>query len=71
VSLVGTKLGRAYHLSSCRLVRASWLMHKVTWSTPQEAVDAGRRPCRVCKPPQSQWGTYPGTFQPDDRYSTS
>jgi hypothetical protein len=53
--LFGTKSGKAYHRASCPFIRASWRRHKTTWATPEDAALAGRRACRVCRPPVTSW----------------
>jgi hypothetical protein len=40
-----------YHRQSCKKVRKIDPLIKVIYNSPKEALEAGKRPCPVCKPP--------------------
>ena len=45
---VGTPTGGAFHLETCHHVRDK--PNLVRWKTRQDAINAGRQPCKNCKP---------------------
>ena len=47
---VGSSESDVFHLPSCRYVDQILPENKITFSTRQEAIDAGYRACLVCKP---------------------
>lgn len=47
---VASKNSKIFHLPSCKWAKRISEKNRVYLATYQEAIDSGRRPCRVCKP---------------------
>jgi hypothetical protein len=47
---VASKSSSVFHRSECRWVRNIAARNRVTYATRAEAVQAGKRPCKTCKP---------------------
>ena len=48
---VSSKYSVYYHKQSCKKVRKIDPLIKVIYNSPKEALEAGKRPCSLCKPP--------------------
>jgi hypothetical protein len=48
---VSSKYSMWYHKPTCKKAMKIDPLIKVTYKTAKEALDAGKQPCRVCKPP--------------------
>jgi methylphosphotriester-DNA--protein-cysteine methyltransferase len=48
---VSSKYSVYYHKQSCKKARKIDPLIKVIYNSPKEALEAGKRPCPVCKPP--------------------
>ncbi len=48
---VSSKYSVYYHRQSCKKVRKIDPLIKVIYTSPKEALEAGKRPCSLCKPP--------------------
>jgi hypothetical protein len=54
---VSSKYSVYYHRQSCKKVRRIDPLIKVIYNSPKEALEAGKRPCPLCKPPtEVNWG---------------
>ena len=52
IKVVASKDSDKYHLTSCGLVKNIKPENLVEYSSPAEAVKAGKAPCGICKPPK-------------------
>jgi hypothetical protein len=53
---VSSKYSVYYHKQSCKKARKIDPLIKVIYNSPKEALEAGKRPCQVCKPPaEGHW----------------
>ena len=52
IKVVASKDSDKYHLPSCGLVKNIKPDNLVEYSSPVEAVAAGKAPCEICKPPK-------------------
>ena len=50
-NFVGSKNSDVYHYPDCRYAKNIKSGNRVCFDTPEDAVAAGYRPCKVCKPP--------------------
>jgi methylphosphotriester-DNA--protein-cysteine methyltransferase len=50
-NFVSSKYSAYYHKPSCKKALRIDPLIKVIYSSPKEALEAGKRPCQVCKPP--------------------
>lgn len=50
---VGSKESNVYHEENCHYVEKIKSEDLNNFDTPEEAIAAGYRPCKVCKPPES------------------
>ncbi len=50
-TVVSSKYSIKYHLPTCKQVRKIQPQIKITFATPQKALETGRIPCNICKPP--------------------
>jgi len=48
---VSSKYSVYYHKQSCKKARKIDPLIKVIYNSPNEALEAGKRPCQICKPP--------------------
>ena len=48
---VSSKYSVYYHKQSCKKAQKIDPLIKVIYNSPKEALDAGKRPCSLCKPP--------------------
>jgi hypothetical protein len=48
---ISSKYSVYYHKQSCKKVRKIDPLIKVIYNSPKEALEAGKRPCSLCKPP--------------------
>jgi hypothetical protein len=48
---ISSKYSVHYHKQNCKQVRKIDPLIKVIYDSPKEALDAGKRPCSLCKPP--------------------
>jgi|GEM_PF-942795 len=54
---VSSRYSAYYHKQSCKKARKIDPLIKVIYNSPKEALEAGKRPCHVCKPPaEGYWG---------------
>ena len=61
---VGSKNSEVYHYPSCRYVEKIKPEHLIYFDTPEEAIEAGYRPCKVCSPPTKSPPSPPVTHPP-------
>ena len=61
---VGSKKSDVYHYPSCRWAKRIKAENRVYFDTPEEAIAAGYRPCKVCKPPTKSPPSPPVTVPP-------
>jgi methylphosphotriester-DNA--protein-cysteine methyltransferase len=54
IKVVASKDSDKYHLPSCGLVKNIKPENLVEYSSPAEAVKAGKSPCGICKPPKAK-----------------
>jgi Adenosine deaminase len=47
---IGNSASGIFHYANCRYVSRMSENHKVYFDTRDEAIDAGYRPCKVCRP---------------------
>lgn len=50
ILFVGSKSGKVFHLSSCRWSDGISQQNIENYTSRQEAIDRGKRPCKTCKP---------------------
>jgi hypothetical protein len=50
-TVVSSKYSIKYHLPTCKQARKIQPQVKITFGTAKKALETGRIPCNVCKPP--------------------
>jgi methylphosphotriester-DNA--protein-cysteine methyltransferase len=51
---VSSKYSVHYHKPSCKKALKIDPLIKVIYNSPKEALEAGKRPCQMCKPPTAE-----------------
>ena len=51
IMVVASRDSDKYHLPTCGIARNIKLENRIEFKTPVDAVEAGYKPCAVCKPP--------------------
>ena len=64
-NFVGSKNSDVYHYPDCRYAKNIKSGNRVCFDTPEDAVAAGYRPCKVCKPPSKSPPTPTPTPTPE------
>ena len=52
---VSSNYSTKYHRPKCKQALKIDPLVKVTFKTAKEALEAGKQPCQVCKPPTKEW----------------
>jgi len=53
---VSSKYSVYYHKQSCKKALKIDPLIRVIYNSPKEALEAGKRPCQICKPPAEAYG---------------
>jgi len=53
---VSSRYSVYYHKQSCKKALKIDPLIKVIYNSPKEALEAGKRPCQLCKPPTEVYG---------------
>ena len=53
---VSSKYSVYYHKPSCKKALKIDPLIMVIYDSPKEALEAGKRPCQICKPPTEAYG---------------
>jgi methylphosphotriester-DNA--protein-cysteine methyltransferase len=51
IRLVGSTQSTIYHYETCPSAKNIKAKYKIEFKTPEDAINMGYRPCKICKPP--------------------